>query len=84
MEHEAIKRMRLDFPFIYAEFEDGKKFRYNINEMIPERKEYEKLKDVNFFNSAKLLPGNDAIAWDDFIDMPTSGIAEFGEEVEEF
>lgn len=78
---EEVVYMKLKFPFIYAEFEDGKKFRYDINEMIPERKEYEKLKDVDFFNSAKLLSGNDVIAWDDFIDMPTSGIYEFGEEI---
>lgn len=52
--------------------------------MIPERKEYEKLKDIDFFNSEKLLVGNDVIAWDDFIDMTTSCIYEFGEEVEDF
>ena len=26
--------MQLKFPFIYAEYEDGKKFKYDINEMI--------------------------------------------------
>lgn len=76
--------MILKFPFIYAEFEDGKKFKYDINEMIPERKEYEKLKDIKFFNSATLEPGGDAIIWDDFVDVPSNGVYEFGEEIEDF
>ena len=75
--------MKLDFPFMYAEYENGKKYKYDINEIIPEREEYKKLKDIDFFNSAKLW-GRDVIVWDDYIDIPTSTLFEFGEEVEDF
>lgn len=73
--------MEFDFPFIYVEYEHGKKYKYNINEMIPEREEYKKLLDKDFFNSATLEPGGWAIILNDFIDMHGSGVAEFGEEI---
>lgn len=83
MENKHITFLKLDFPFIYAEFDEKEIYRYDISEMIKERKEYEKLKDIDFFNSAKLW-GNDVIVWDDYIDIPTSTLYEFGEEVESF
>lgn len=84
MKHIAILEIKLKFPFIYEKFEDAKTFKYDINEMIPERKECEKLKNINFFNQAKLSPGGIAIYWDDFIDIPSDGVYEYGEEIENF
>lgn len=84
MEHISIVKMQLKFPFIYAEYEDGKKFKYEINEMIPEREEYKKLLDIDFFNIAKLGVKGWDMYWNDRIDIPSNDVREFGEEIEEF
>lgn len=80
--HESIIKMELEFPFIIGTFEDGSKWKYDINEMVPEREEYKKLLDEEYFYKAKLSPGGLVISWDDFVDIPSDGIANFGERIE--
>ncbi|WP_032118899.1 MULTISPECIES: DUF2442 domain-containing protein [Clostridium] len=80
-EHIPIIKMRLEYPFIYAEFENGEKRQYDINTLIPFREEYKKLYDVDFFNQAELSPGGLAIFWNDFIDTTSTDIYENGGEI---
>jgi hypothetical protein len=60
--HESITKMDLDFPYIIGTFEDGSKYRYDINEMVPERPEYKQLLNKEYFLKAELSPGGMAIS----------------------
>ena len=80
--HEHIAKMNLEFPYIYATFENGEKYRYNIHEMVPEREEYKQLLNEEYFYKAKLSPRGMAISWDDIVDIPRDGIWEFGEKID--
>lgn len=79
--HENIVKMELDFPFIIGTFEDGSKWKYDINEMVPEREEYKQLLNEEYFYKAKLTAQGSAIIWDDFVDLPSDGVANFGERI---
>ena len=74
-------KMELKFPYIIGTFENGKKYRYDIREMVPERPEYKKLLDESYFNKAELSPMGWGISWDDYVDMHADGVANFGEEI---
>lgn len=80
-EHISIIKMKLEYPFIYAEFEGREKRKYDINTLIPFREEYKKLYDVDFFNKVELSSGGLAIFWDDFIDTTSTDIYENGEKI---
>lgn len=82
MDHISITKMKLEFPFIYAEFEDGEKRKYDINTLIPFREEYKLLNEPAFFNKAVLSPRGWAISWNDRIDTTSDDIYENGEKVE--
>lgn len=77
-----IVEMKLEFPYIYATYESGEKYRYDIHEMVPEREEYKQLLNEEYFYRAKLKPRGMAISWDDFVDIPSDGIWEFGEKID--
>lgn len=81
MNYIGIIKMDLKFPFIYAEFKNGEKYCYDINEMVPEREEYEQLLNEEYFYKAKLGVKGWDIHWDDFADIPCEGIIKFGEKI---
>ncbi len=62
MNHISIIKMKLEFPFIYAGFENGEKRKYYINFLNPFREEYKALSETVFFNKAVLSPRGWAIS----------------------
>lgn len=80
MEHISIIKIEAEYPFIFAEFENGVKKKYNVIEkLVPEREEYKKLLDKDFFDKVKLSPMGWALIWDDRIDTTSDDVYENGE-----
>ena len=54
---KALKIYLLDSMNIGALFEDGSFKKYDLKQLIPEIPVFERLKDRDFFKSARLRPG---------------------------
>ena len=83
MEDISIIKMEVEYPYIFAEFEDGIKKKYNvIDTLVPRREEYKKLLNREYFSKVKLSPMGWALIWDNRIDTTSDDVYENGEIVE--
>lgn len=64
-------------------FDDGKSVIYDVNEDIEQIPSYQDLKSVyGLFNQVMLDQSRTCVYWNDFIDLPSDAIYEYGKEVE--
>lgn len=64
---------------LYVVFDDGKTCIYDVNEDINEIEEYKNLKNINgLFEQVKLDESRTCVFWNDFIDLSSDSIYEYG------
>ena len=77
--HRNMRDMKLEYPYIYGTFADGKRLRLDIiKTYVPRRPEYQALVEPDFFNKA-YLDHQHVVRWNDDIDMLCDWIYEEGE-----
>ena len=63
-------------------FDDGKKVLYDVNEDINELPGYSDLKSIyGLFNQVQLDSSRTCVFWNDYIDLPSDTIYEYGQPI---
>ena len=63
-------------------FDDGKKCLYDVKEDMENIKQYQDLKNINgLFNQVQLDKSRTCVFWNDYIDLPSDTIYEYGKEI---
>lgn len=66
---------------LHVVFDDGRDVLYDVGEDIKNIPSYEDLKTVyGLFNQAQLDPSRTCVFWNDYIDLPSDTIYEYGVE----
>ena len=69
----------LDNFILHTIFDDGKEVFYDVKEDIQNIPTYEDLKIINgLFQHARLDPSRTCVFWNDYIDLPSDTIYEYG------
>ena len=67
---------------LYAEFDDGRKVRYDLADDIASLPNYSMLTDIaGLFEQATLDSSRSVVYWNDLVDLPSDTIYEYGEVV---
>lgn len=67
---------------LHVVFDDGKDCLYNVKEDIDSMEQYKDLQEINgLFEQAQLDESRTCVFWNDFIDIPSDIIYEYGKEV---
>ena len=67
---------------LHVVFDDGKDCLYNVKEDIDSIEQYKDLQEINgLFEQAQLDESRTCVFWNDFIDIPSDIIYEYGKEV---
>lgn len=77
-----IKNIKpLDNYMLYVVFDDGKSVFYDVKEDIQATPSYEDLKNIHgLFQQVQLDPSRTCVFWNDYIDLPSDTIYEYGVE----
>lgn len=75
-----IKNIKpLDNYMLYVVFDDGKSVFYDVKEDIQATPSYEDLKNIyGLFQQVQLDPSRTCVFWNDYIDLPSDTIYEYG------
>ncbi|MCH5281273.1 MAG: DUF2442 domain-containing protein [Lachnospiraceae bacterium] len=69
--------------FLHVIFDDGKRCIYDVNSDIDTIKGYDDLKKVQgLFEQVQLDESRTCVFWNDYIDIPSDTIYEYGEEIQ--
>ena len=67
---------------LYAEFDDGRKVRYDLADDFASLPNYSMLTDIaGLFEQATLDSSRTVVYWNDLVDLPSDTIYEYGEVV---
>lgn len=71
----------LDGYFLHVVFDDGRDCFYDVNDDIETIKGYDALKNVHgLFQQVQLDKSRTSVFWNDYIDLPSDTIYEYGKE----
>lgn len=65
---------------LYVEFDDGKRCLYDVKEDMEDIEQYRDLENNDLFKHVKLDQSRSVVYWNEFIDLPSDGIYEYGKE----
>lgn len=67
---------------LYVVFDDGKRCMYDVKEDIVSIEQYRDLEEINgLFEQVQLDESRTCVFWNDYIDIPSDAIYEYGKEV---
>jgi len=67
---------------LYAEFDDGRKVKYDLTDDIATLPNYSMLTEITgLFEQATLDTSRTVVYWNDLVDLPSDTIYEYGEAV---
>ena len=67
---------------LHVIFDDGKRCLYDVKKDIDSREQYKDLQTINgLFEQVQLDESRTCVFWNDFIDIPSDAIYEYGKEV---
>lgn len=67
---------------LYVVFDDGKRCLYDVKEDIVSIEQYRDLEEINgLFEQVQLDESRTCVFWNDYIDIPSDAIYEYGKEV---
>lgn len=67
---------------LLAEFDDGRSVDYDVSDDIKECPGYDDLINIyGLFRQARLDTSRTVVVWNDYIDLPSDAIYEYGDEV---
>ena len=67
---------------LYAQFEDGKKRKYDVKPLFSKWPVFNDLRDGGLFDRVAVDDGGYGVVWNDRIDLSAEDIYEFGEAVQ--
>lgn len=67
---------------LYVVFDDGKRCLYDVKEDIVSIEQYRDLEEINgLFEQVQIDESRTCVFWNDYIDIPSDAIYEYGKEV---
>ena len=67
---------------LYAEFDDGRKVKYDLSDDIAKLPNYSMLAEINgLFFQASLDSSRTVVYWNELVDLPSDTIYEYGEDI---